>query len=1114
MAELFDRTAPTLLRVACHVARDLASAEDLVQQTFVTAIERWSRFDASRPVLPWLLGILANHSRNARRRVVRAGDLEALPALEPVASGGGVVAAAGLRELDGIVQRELDRLAEPYREVAILTLRHQLKPAEIARALGRSPGSVRVQLHRALEQLRQRLPRSCSMASLVAPSLLSELGRGLAAVRASVVDAASEAAVGVASGVAAGSVITIGSWMAMKKGLVGAVLLVAAGAGALWWSDSNGKRAEPVDSPITPSTPTEAVARLDDEVAPSGGTVSPTALREASQHAPRPPDPSAAAMVAEIRGDVIEATTSRPLPGVTIEFFAPLQLTLDDATRRFGDYAHGNLRCVGQLHFAAGWPRIVLPLPENAWRDGALVEVCAPPDPASVPLARAQTDAEGRFALSLSRSNGVLVVSHADFERQVVVVPIESGNDASRSATSAGKGAPEVSIALERLGEIEGYLVDEAGEPVREPVRLRLMASSAERTPNASTTPFEQRRARRAGPWLIDTDEGGAFAASIGAACVQVDCVTPGFEIVERREERSGRTWHSSPQLRPDEGGAPALLVVRRMPVLTVLDAKSGAPIESFSLLGTSMESGSVAYFGRVHAPRGRLELESGPRPTGYGAPRMGPLRISVWTKAHAPQSVEIAPSDRRASCTVELEAGATPEVRGHVLKRGVPVGGAAVSLNAYYPLSWRPDDLQRIDEVASGSDGAFLLHGPPGKYVVKVVEGAAPPCLRLVELPLALPLRIDLAGGGTIEVVVRDPAGEPRSEAKVCLRSPSQQERAEYTDAAGVARFEGLEVGLHLVTLNGTRDEHVPLPQALERVVVVEGKAAAIALTAPPAGPIRLRITADGVTDFTGWRAREGMYVVSEWHDLGGEGAIDADAANWTRIEVAAPDGFHWRLPLPLATLMSGVVEIPISEVGYRGRVVDRLTGAPLAGAIVRASVADSETNFHVAAGADGRFELQNLDPAVHTLSVRRDPKSADPDAPAWFSPSQPAAPRGREVVLRVPDVRGDRVEGMARRVFRGRVVHRGAGAPAVNASLMLTARFSDDDGEWGVAVEGAHARSGPDGSYEFVAVRAPSYHLWAQADDASGVATTLREVWIDGGGSGEVESRDITFE
>jgi DNA-directed RNA polymerase specialized sigma24 family protein len=63
---VYDRLAPELLRVALHLVRDAAEAEDVLQATFVSAIERAEKFDPQERVMPWLVGILGNEARRAR----------------------------------------------------------------------------------------------------------------------------------------------------------------------------------------------------------------------------------------------------------------------------------------------------------------------------------------------------------------------------------------------------------------------------------------------------------------------------------------------------------------------------------------------------------------------------------------------------------------------------------------------------------------------------------------------------------------------------------------------------------------------------------------------------------------------------------------------------------------------------------------------------------------------------------------------------------------------------------------------------------------------------------------------------------------------------------------
>ncbi len=63
LADVFDATAVELRRVARHLVGTAEEADDLVQNTFLAAIEDREGFAPGEPVLPWLLGILANRAR-------------------------------------------------------------------------------------------------------------------------------------------------------------------------------------------------------------------------------------------------------------------------------------------------------------------------------------------------------------------------------------------------------------------------------------------------------------------------------------------------------------------------------------------------------------------------------------------------------------------------------------------------------------------------------------------------------------------------------------------------------------------------------------------------------------------------------------------------------------------------------------------------------------------------------------------------------------------------------------------------------------------------------------------------------------------------------------------
>ena len=70
IADLFDLAAASLHRTALHLVGDDATAHDLVQITFLAALQQRT-FNEGRPVLPWLGGILRNQAALVHRRRAR-----------------------------------------------------------------------------------------------------------------------------------------------------------------------------------------------------------------------------------------------------------------------------------------------------------------------------------------------------------------------------------------------------------------------------------------------------------------------------------------------------------------------------------------------------------------------------------------------------------------------------------------------------------------------------------------------------------------------------------------------------------------------------------------------------------------------------------------------------------------------------------------------------------------------------------------------------------------------------------------------------------------------------------------------------------------------------------
>lgn len=281
LGEVFDRTAPELLRLAMHLVRDASEAEDVLQATFVAAIERAEVFDGSRPLTPWLTGILARQAGLARRRRGRATPE---PQLE-LAGEADPAETAQANEFSKELAGALRSLPEPYGEVLRRHLAAGDRPSKIAAELQRAPGTVRMQIHRGLELLRRVLPagHAAGFAALGSP-------RGLEALRAEVLAAAvRHGGVGPReadtrsgegqSSHAAGPKLAKAPppSFALPPPALAAILVAAAAAVGLWLAGDRGPGPRPPEAPLIsaaeapPASPTAGAGEGAEELAERTG---------------------------------------------------------------------------------------------------------------------------------------------------------------------------------------------------------------------------------------------------------------------------------------------------------------------------------------------------------------------------------------------------------------------------------------------------------------------------------------------------------------------------------------------------------------------------------------------------------------------------------------------------------------------------------------------------------------------------------------------------------------------------------------------------------------------------------------------------------------------------
>lgn len=143
-AELYRRFSRAVHGVVLARVR-YADAGDLVQDVFAVALERLPQLGEPAAFAGWLLAIARNRAIDHLRSTKPTDELPELP-----------VEASRQAEVAQVLTA-LRALPEAYQETMILRLVEGMSGPEIAEQTGLSPGSVRVNLHRGMKLLRERL---------------------------------------------------------------------------------------------------------------------------------------------------------------------------------------------------------------------------------------------------------------------------------------------------------------------------------------------------------------------------------------------------------------------------------------------------------------------------------------------------------------------------------------------------------------------------------------------------------------------------------------------------------------------------------------------------------------------------------------------------------------------------------------------------------------------------------------------------------------------------------------------------------------------------------------------------------------------------------------------
>jgi RNA polymerase sigma-70 factor, ECF subfamily len=147
--EFFELHYGAVLRLVRAVVASPDRAEDVTQEAFARACQRWAKVGRMEHPVSWIYVVALNEERRRWRRVRR--DENTLTPEAPVPDHAPVV-------LTSVELRDALATLTPRQRAAVL-LRYtaDLPVADIARALGCADGTVKATLHQALRRLRIEL---------------------------------------------------------------------------------------------------------------------------------------------------------------------------------------------------------------------------------------------------------------------------------------------------------------------------------------------------------------------------------------------------------------------------------------------------------------------------------------------------------------------------------------------------------------------------------------------------------------------------------------------------------------------------------------------------------------------------------------------------------------------------------------------------------------------------------------------------------------------------------------------------------------------------------------------------------------------------------------------
>jgi RNA polymerase sigma-70 factor (ECF subfamily) len=162
--EMFVRQYETgVFRLALSIVGDQAEANEITQETFISALRSLNSYQETKSLKAWLYTIALNHSRShLRKRKTLERLRTTLNSIFRVETQKQTLPeeSAIQNEKEAEIWKALNKLDESFRIVVILRYFHELSINEISKILSINEGTIHSRLHTARERLRNALIHS------------------------------------------------------------------------------------------------------------------------------------------------------------------------------------------------------------------------------------------------------------------------------------------------------------------------------------------------------------------------------------------------------------------------------------------------------------------------------------------------------------------------------------------------------------------------------------------------------------------------------------------------------------------------------------------------------------------------------------------------------------------------------------------------------------------------------------------------------------------------------------------------------------------------------------------------------------------------------------------